>query len=256
MFLVGEHYLARSASSRCDEVAFENLIKSDKYEEAADLLHASMFPDAFDRQLNHSCRVERDKLKGAVRYLPSLFPQLLLTTNFDQVLEDIYAEEGLEINQVLPGADLASFRIISSSKKTRLVKLHGDYRNPTTRIFTSQEYEAAYRIESNLSIGFKNIVFNYNLLFMGASLINDRTLVALRELAPQRTGSHVHYAFLRYISNKKDRLRREDELMEARISPIWFPVPSRRATSADYDAQMEALFVGLLDRTGKLKLEE
>jgi hypothetical protein len=243
------------SSSSCNKAKFNRLLESYKYEEAADFLHASMHSDLFDTQLKHICQIENSRIKGAVRYLPALFTRLLLTTNFDQILEDVYTGDGLEMGRVLAGADIESFRKARNLNRPELIKLHGDYRNAASRIFTSSEYEAAYQPDSRLSLEFKNVVFNYSLLFLGASLSTDRTILLLQELAAYNVGGPIHYAFLRQLPTKPLRNARQDELMKSRILPIWFPVPAN-ATPADYDLQIEALLAGLLYHSGKLKFNE
>lgn len=244
-----------SSASTCDKALFNSLLKEGKYEAAADLLHANMRSELFDIQLRHSCQINIGQISGAIRYLPLIFTGLLLTTNFDQILEDVYRQDGKEIGRVLAGADLESFRGARDLSRPELIKLHGDYKNAASRIFTTQEYDLAYQPDGQLSIEFKNVVFNYSLLFMGASLNTDRTISLLQQLAPYNVKGAINYAFLSYIPDNVQRTARQAELMESRILPIWFPIP-KNAKTKHYDLQIEALLAGLLYHSGKLKFSE
>ena len=131
--------------STCRRAALKALLRKAQYEAAADLLHHHAVPVAFDEKLNHVCRVAREKLAGPILLLPDLFQKLLITTNFDRVLEDVYAEEGADIGQIFAGADMRSFQVKRDNTRPQLLKLHGSYDDMASRVFTSKEYEETYK---------------------------------------------------------------------------------------------------------------
>jgi hypothetical protein len=233
--------------SDCEEAELETLLATWQYEAAAELLHRTAWPIAFDEKINHLCRVERHKLAGPILLLPSLFQRQLITTNFDRVLEDVYAEEGAEIGQVFSGANLRTFQVQRDNTRTLLLKLHGSYDDPESRVFTPAEYAAAYQPTGPLIAELQNAARNNTLLFLGASLYTDRTVTVLREMASRTVNGPAHYAFLPFIPDAAARKQRERELTGCRIFPIWFePVPPQMpGGKTDYDLPVEALLVGL-----------
>lgn len=240
--------------SDCEAAALQALLDSWQYEAAADLLHHHAWPVAFDEKLNHLCRVARRDLTGPIMLLPDLFQRLLITTNFDRVLEDVYAEEGVGIGQVFAGANVRSFQATRDNTRPQLLKLHGSYDDPESRVFTSAEYEAAYNPSGPLIMELQNAARNNTLLFLGASLGPDRTVAVLREVAALNFIGTSHYAFMRFVADDQTRKQREKELAACRIFPIWFePSPPKKSGELpNFDAPVEALLVGLLRHLNKL----
>ena len=99
------------------------------FEEAADLLAAGTNPRLLTERVEHDLRVDDlAALRGPVRLLPALFPNLVITTNLDDVLEHAYHSCELSFSHVLAGGGLALYRSINLSSLRFLLKLHGDCR--------------------------------------------------------------------------------------------------------------------------------
>jgi hypothetical protein len=102
-------------------------------------------PAELECLLEHELRVDDPRtINGAVRLLPGLFPGLAITTNLDQVLENLYVTCGQPFNHVLIGAELARYRALRSPNDRFLLKLHGDCGRMNSRVLLSSEYEATY----------------------------------------------------------------------------------------------------------------
>ena len=77
--------------AQCGLSELEQLICSSNFEGAADLLAESMAPKLLIERVSHNLRINpSDTVKGPVCLLPSLFPNLVITTNLDNVLERVY----------------------------------------------------------------------------------------------------------------------------------------------------------------------
>lgn len=237
--------------SACNPRTFRACLRRGAYETAADLLRDGMPLALFNEQLAHRFRLTPEAIRGPVRLLPALFPGLVLTTNFDRVLEEVYADEGHPPGSVLYGADLSRYRRHRDPDLTTLLKLHGDCEHPTGRVFTTAEYEAAYAPGSAVLVELGLVVASHNLLFLGASLGTDRTVDLLRRAAATDPHQPPHYAFQPLPATARQRRDREHFLIDRGIYPIWFPLPPA-PTSADFDDALEALLVELLRRVGGL----
>ncbi|HZC17242.1 MAG TPA: SIR2 family protein, partial [Caulobacteraceae bacterium] len=88
------------------------------------------------------------------------------------------------------------------------------------RILTAAEYDAAYAADRTQRELLSEIVGPRSLLFIGCSLVQDRTLGALRELKQRRQmRSPPHYAFLPF-PEEDARAARRQFLAEAGVHPI------------------------------------
>ena len=90
--------------------------------------------------------------------------RVIVTTNFDQLLEKALEAEGLEFDSVYSSEDLANIRPREHSP-CRIVKLHGDYKNLNIRN-TPEELET---LEPAIAAEFKEIVDRYGLVTVGYS---------------------------------------------------------------------------------------
>lgn len=221
------------------------------YEAAADLLYDHMEAALFQDRMRTRFQVSPDRIEGPVRLLPYLFQRWVFTTNYDNILEEVYSEAGLgfEQEQIFRGNQLLEdFQQHYDDTKPLLVKLHGDARYPSQRVFRRIEYEAAYAPDSYVRSELSRAAEQRMLLFIGCSLGADRTLGVLHETALANRGQPKHYAFLPLASTPRQRTQKENFLAARGIYPIWYDAP----TPADHDDAIEALLVGMLRELKKL----
>ena len=199
--------------SSCDKRRARQLLRGYAFEAAADLIRAGMPPALFNEQLNHLCRIESTAIAGPIRLLPTLFAQLVLTTNFDEVLEFAYSYEGLRMERILYGEALATYRREQDPALTTLLKIHGDYRYETGRVFTTDEYNAAYGSSSLVLRELRLAAATNSLLFLGAGLGPDRTVELLRRAAADDANQPKHYTFQPLPPTDRKRRDREHFLV-------------------------------------------
>ena len=222
----------------CDIPELNRLIASSNYEEAADLLAGCMNLNQFAERVEHTLRINsHDSIKGPVCLLPSLFPNFIVTTNLDNVLETLYDWCDNKFAYVLSGKEIANYRQLKGPRERFLIKLHGNYRDRDGRVLLSQEYDDAYAVNSSMREEIALLYRNNCLLFLGCSLGSDRTVRLIHEIARVDPNMPRHYAFLAKPDSDTTRVAREGFLTERGIFPIWYD-PS-------HDESIMALLDGL-----------
>ena len=223
-------------SAQCDLSELEQLICSSDFEGAVDLLAKSMASRLLAERVSHKLRINSpDIVDGPVCLLPSLFPNLVITTNLDNVLEHVYQVCGVSFAYALSGKRLRDYRQLKNPDERFLLKLHGDYQSQEGRVLLSSEYEEAYASNSSLREEITLLYRQNSLLFLGCSLGADRTVQLIREVANSDANMPSHYAFLTKPNSDDDRIARENSLVEGGIFPIW------------YDWQHDEAIMALLD---------
>jgi hypothetical protein len=220
------------------------LLEAGKYEEAVDLHADRMGRPLFDERIEHGLRVEDSTtLSGPVRLLPEVFPNLALTTNLDDVLENVYEASGRRFVQLLAGRDIERYRQLHASGRTTLLKLHGDCRRDDGRVLCVAEYNQAYADGAPCREALALIYRTRPLLWLGCSLSLDRTVKLVGEVAVADSRIPRHFAFLQLPTDDAVRIERERELSQRYIFPIWY--------DGDHDESIETLLIGILDHLGR-----
>lgn len=206
-----------------------NQIHNGDYEEAAQtILDAypvmlDQLPEIISPNKLEAC--SQEKLQAsAVFVLPYLFPKgLVMTTNFDRVLENVYLKHaGRPLEVVTPNQQdlLAQLR---QNQSLGLFKLHGDIGDDTVSmddlVFTGKQYEEKYADDSPLVQELIRWFENRKLLFLGCSLNVDRTMKVLQDVTKSQTGIR-HFAIL--SCKKNDIPNRLKELKSHGILPIFY----------------------------------
>lgn len=222
----------------------EEMIAEGAYEEIAERLALEMPDRLFKETIERELRIDHvEKILGPILFLPQLFNGIVLTTNMDNLLEEVYQQSDKGFQKTLLGSCIGDFREARSSSRTILLKIHGDHRDCTGRILRKSEYDEAYKPNSAFTEEIINIYRNHNLLYLGCSLNKDRTIQLLYELASSDHKMPKHYAFLRKLDDEAN-LAREHYLTERDIFPIWY--------EGDHNECIQALIVGMMKHMGRL----
>lgn len=166
-----------------------------------------------------------DQRRACAAYvLPWLFPNgLVMTTNFDQVLETMYLEQSKKAIQVVTPNQQDMLAQLRQSRTLGLFKLHGDIGSETVSIddlvFTAEQYDAKYAAGSPLVTELTRCFENRKLLFLGCSLSVDRTMDVLKSVTSSQSGIR-HYAILG--CRKSEIPGRLKELKDLGIIPIFY----------------------------------
>lgn len=173
-----------------------------------------------------------DVISGAVTLLPRLFDSCAVTTNFDRVLETVYANEARPFVEKVTGRGMANafFRAIPAGERY-LLKLHGNLDNAAERVLNQAEYNTAYGNDGNIHFDFplpkllKRLFTSYSFIFLGCSLSADRTVQTFMRVAQLEGQDNLphHYALLSCPADGDRRQVIDQRLADAHITPLWYP---------------------------------
>ena len=204
-------------------------IKEGKYEEAAGGIledypfMLDQFPDLVSPEILAKCPDEK-KRTSAAWVLPFLFRrELVMTTNFDRVLEECYLScQNTAIPTVTP-VNRDRLAQLQLNQELCLLKLHGDIGREAVSIddlvFTKEQYEAHYAEGSTLVSVLTRRFTNRRMLFLGCSLSSDRTMKVLGQVVKDQKGIR-HFAILG--CKKSEIPTRMKELQALGILPIFY----------------------------------
>jgi NAD-dependent SIR2 family protein deacetylase len=156
--------------------------------------------------------------RKAVNLLPKLFHNLIVTTNFDRVIEKIHPNTPPVAYPHKPDA-LIDYTL--GKNKPLIFKIHGSVEAARNIIFTKDAYDKEYAPGTGLVNGLRRCFSESKFLFLGCSLEQDRPLELWKEMIPDLE-RHIHYAILPCI-NEKCEQRRKD-LREQNIHAVLYPL--------------------------------
>lgn len=227
--------------SHVNAAELESLLDFGDYEEAAQLIHDDLGPALFNKQLQE-CFDRSCPATGAINLFPLVFPDSnVVTTNFDKLLESAFSGQSQGFDQVIFGSNLGEALRILNGGGRYLLKLHGSCETVANRVLLREDYDQAYGDSGVVERFFSRFLFGKSLLFVGCSLMTDRTLRTMEQVVAAE-GAHTlpqHYAFLE-LRDGVDRVERKKALAKANIFPIWYP-------EGEHDESIEALLLALMD---------
>lgn len=210
-----------------DKPTIEALISEGKYIDAAQSLaeHDRIQTTNFIRT---TYRAQRIKLAGPLLLLPRCAKGCIVTTNFDDAIEETYRQSGTEFKAYMHGTQDHNFfqRLVRGDRC--LLKLHGDAENDATHILTKAQYADAYGapfdFHKPLPKALRQIYISHSLLFLGCSLDQDWTLDLFKKAKEQDEYQiPTHYAILPEPADTAAKQRKTKNLLELNIQPIWYP---------------------------------
>lgn len=196
-----------------------------KYEEVIAHIEQVNGRETFEQEIRDVFS-KRGSIQDITLLLSEMFTDTLITTNYDGLLEQVYDTGGKKV-QVINGVTAMT---LPDPDKVTIIKIHGDVNDPAHCILGKAQYDQAYG-EAQLDLHravpkiLKRYYTNNNLLFLGCSLRNDRTLQVFQDTKAQAGDLSFpqHFAF-EQAPEKLDELRaRNSELLRWGITPIWFP---------------------------------
>lgn len=229
------------------------LLDANDYEGAAELLLQTLGADGFQSMVAVAAGdrpFDPDRLRhGTMALLPLLGTGLVITTNFDRLLEAAFSTNGRRFAQVVSGPrpDL----IIDALHGNRhvLVKLHGDWQDRVGRTFARSDYEANYgdaqpELKRTLLQGVQRLLFSSrSLLFLGASLGADRTVETLRQVQREAAGVR-HFAIMTAPADSAGLHAKEQQLRDIGVMPLWYEA----SNAAEHQAAVQLLLEEVVER--------
>jgi len=224
-----------------NDPAISALIAQGRYLDAADAL-AKQSRILTDNFIQTTYRVQ--KVIGAVLLLPQVTHGCIVTTNFDDAIEQAFRLRDIVFDGYMHGSQQHNFfsRLVRGHRC--LLKLHGDADDPQTYVLTKSQYIEAYEEPLNfqrpLPKALRQIYISNTLLFLGCSLEEDWTLDLFKTVKQQcEYEIPHHYAFLPTPYSPQKKQEKEAFLLELNIQPIWYPT--------DEHAYVEQLLALVID---------
>jgi hypothetical protein len=227
-----EYLLGLCDDAHLDAVAMrERLELRGDYEGVMNDLVQALGENRFNLDFERDFKTPENIL-GAVTLLPRLFDSCAVTTNFDRVLETVYANEGRPFVEKVTGRGMANafFRAIPAGDRY-LLKLHGNLDNAAERVLNQTEYDTAYGNDGNIHFDcplpklLKRLFTSYSFMFLGCSLSADRTIQTFMRIAHLEGQDNLphHYALLACPADNAQRQIIDQRLANAHITPLWYP---------------------------------
>lgn len=210
-----------------DKVKILKLIEEGRYLDAAQYLYEC---DAVQVKNFIRTAYRRNKLNPSesMRLLPRIGNGCVITTNFDDAIEQTYHLEGMEFRAYMHGTQEHNFFPRLARGERCLLKLHGDADDPATHILTQEQYADAYGspfdFKKPLPKALRQVFISQSLLFLGCSLEQDWTLELLENsIATEEYVVPNHYAIIPEVANAQEKAIKETRLLALNIQPLWYP---------------------------------
>lgn len=214
----------QATENELDLEMFKSLISKGHYENCADLLLEQMTGPRFNERYKHSFTL-RQSVVGPIKYLPTIFTNGVITTNFDEVLEKTYALKSRPLDAITE-----DWMTHVKKGNNFIYKIHGTIEGTANRVLTKNEYDSKYgengsvNLERVLPKFLRACTESFSLMFVGCSLTSDRTFQTLKKINSEFGMTTTHFAILQKPEDRAKRNQREKELVEANIFPIWYEV--------------------------------
>lgn len=189
-------FLKNAAASREAELKEQilQLIAAKDY-----LLACQLLQDDYEDHWQEMITAEYGKAANPSRLhqaLISLQQRLILTTNFDKLIETAWAQSlppGSRSFKVISNIDEKVFRSLKDYETPYLVKIHGSVDNTSSLVFSRSEYIKLAFGNSRYSAFLDAVLLNYTILFVGFSM-DDPAVSSLMEMyALNYPSSRPHY---------------------------------------------------------------
>lgn len=211
--------------------SIHSLIDRGLCDEAATALFDASGNSAFDdtvRQVFSPAAATPEAVRGAaVAILPEVFSDgPVLTLNFDCLLERaVYSGPHDFGDHVIRGpVHFTQDRqdLVRGARRV-LLKMHGCATRPREIVFTSKQYDQYYSPDNDSpNAAFLSLLFQaHPVLFLGCSLVGDRTMALLSRIATQN--DLPHFALLPMPGAPDELAMTGRRLSEAGVRAIWYP---------------------------------
>lgn len=231
----------------------EKQLDENNYEGAAETLLKELGADGFQSMVAASAGDSNlasfDFRAGTVSLLPLLASGPVITTNFDRVLERAFEVNGAPFESVISGPRPDLIVDALHGNRRVLIKLHGDWQDRVGRTFALSDYDANYgkaqpERKRELLEGAEELLFSSrSMLFIGASLGPDRTVMLLQDVHKRYAGVR-HFAIMAAPEKQKEFDKKERHLRTCGVLPLWYNAES----SEEHASQVEKLVASIVER--------
>lgn len=210
-----------------DEEDFRRLKENgadDRFEKMAGWLLQKSEKGAFKKAVKTSFGIELpQRMTKKFDLLHKAFPGLKITTNYDQFIENT-GPPGDNVEVVRGSQKDELQRILGDFTGNSLVKVHGGVKDMTSIVLTAKQYEKLYGHPAGfdpaapLPVFLEQSFCRFPVLFIGCSLVNDRTLQILENLPHKQP----HFALMQRAAGQEEKAEIYKRLSGFDIEPVWF----------------------------------
>ena len=224
-----DHLRKQGKTAGMAAVVIEDHLAKGEFETIIETIEATRGADVFAQEIRDAFS-KTGKLEAITLRITELFKDTLITTNYDRLLEQAFDIGPGEEVQVINSTNAMNAR---DPAKIAIIKLHGDVRSPASCILGKRQYDQAYG-ETSLDLTRpipKLLQYHYttsNLLFIGCSLNNDRTIQVFSAVKEDRKAKSMidlpqHFSIEQAPETVGELETRNAALLKLGITPIWFP---------------------------------
>lgn len=228
-------------------------IKKTDYLKAAQLLY-ELDDEQFKQFIRTEFRLKRgqdDKpaIIGPVKLLPKISFGCIITTNFDEIIEEVFNLNNTPLDGYMYGVQPDNKFVTRLVRGERcILKLHGNHLQDNSYVLTEEQYKFAYgnpiSFDLQLPRALRQIFISHSLLFLGCSLENDKTLELFQAvIATNEFDIPDHFAILPELPQSK-KITKTRRLLKLKIQPIWYPVDETHS----YVEKILDLAIAVIDR--------
>lgn len=193
------------------------------------------------------------QVAGPVTRLPELAHGCIVTTNFDDAIEEVFKLHKIAFDGYMHGTQQHNFFARLVRGQRCLLKLHGDADDPSSYVLTGTQYQEAYQspidFRRPLPKALRQIYISNSMLFLGCSLEQDWTMDLFGYVKNQ--GEYEipnHYAILPKPQTFAEEQTKAARLLDVNIQPIWYPDAEHHFVEALLDLALDVA-------AGRLPLE-
>lgn len=219
-----DHLRTQGRTAGIDPAHTEALLASGQYETVVAEIEASRGRDVFIQEARDVFS-RTGTITDTTLLVTELFTDTVITTNYDRLIEQAFDTGAKNAFELINGMNGLGERDV---KRTSIIKLHGDIKNPRRCILSKNQYDQAYGnggLDLSLPIP-KLLEYYYKnscLLFLGCSLNNDRTVQVFRAIKKEAGDIPIqHFAIEQAPETEKELSDRNAYLASLGITGIWF----------------------------------
>lgn len=221
-----KHLQQQGRTSGIDAEHINDLLDNGQYEEVIEEIEAKGYRDAFIQEIKDVFS-KTGRITDTTLRITELFTDTVITTNYDRLIEQAFDTGEENEIQLIDSSNILESAVLD---KITIIKLHGDIKSPVNCILGKKQYDKAY---GNGTLDLKKPIpkllsYHYktsNLLFLGCSLNQDRTMQVFQAIKNQMgdIDKPQHFSIESIPENEAELIKRNHYLLSFGITPIWFP---------------------------------
>ena len=135
-----DHLRTQGRTAGIDATHIEASLDAGRYEEVIAEIEANRGREVFTQEIRDVFS-RTGQITDATLLITELFPDTVITTNYDRLLEQAFDTGMPDAYQVINGPDAMAD---PAADRVTIVKLHGDIRTPGNCILSKNQYDQAY----------------------------------------------------------------------------------------------------------------